>query len=45
MDAVESILRKMEAEQIKPTKQMLDRLFNWEENKKPLILEKKQHKF
>lgn len=45
MDAVESILRKMEAEQTKPTKQMLDRLFNWKENKKPLILEKKQNNF
>lgn len=45
MDAVESILRKMEAEQTKPTKQMLDRLFNWEENKRPLILEKKQNNF
>jgi len=45
MDAVESILRKMEAEQTKPTKQMLDRLFNWEEKKKPLILEKKQNNF
>lgn len=43
MDAVESILRKMETEQTKPTKQMLDRLFNWEETKMPLILEKKQN--
>ena len=41
MDAVENIIRKMEEEQLKPTKEILESLFNWEENKKPLILEKK----
>ncbi len=41
MDAVEAILRKIEQEQTKPTKEMLDRLFKGKPSDRPLRVEKK----
>lgn len=41
MDAVEAILRRIETEQLKPTKTMLESLFHYPKNDKPLIVERK----
>ena len=41
MDGVEAILRRIEAEQTKPTKELLDRLFNQQEEKQPKFVERK----
>ena len=41
MDGVEAILRRIETEQTKPTKDMLDRLFNQQEEEPPRFVERK----
>ena len=41
MDAVEAILRRIETEQTKPTKKMLDRLFDQQEEQQPKFVERK----
>jgi|GEM_PF-760577 len=41
MDAVEAILRRMETEQLKPTRELLERLFQPQKNDKPLLVERK----
>ena len=41
MDAVEAILRRIETEQTKPTKKLLDRLFNQQEEEQPKFVERK----
>ncbi|WP_339700761.1 BfmA/BtgA family mobilization protein [uncultured Marixanthomonas sp.] len=41
MDAVVAILRQIEREQTKPTKEMLDRLFEKQSESKPMYREKK----
>lgn len=40
MDAVEAILRRIEAEQLKPTREMLERLFQVQKDEKPLLVER-----
>ena len=45
MDAVEAILRKIETEQTKPTKEMLERLFKGDTNKNPRFVERKNTVF
>jgi len=42
MDAVEAILRRIETEQLKPTKNMLESLFQPQKNDKPLLVERKK---
>ncbi|HCQ78067.1 MAG TPA: hypothetical protein DIV44_14760 [Leeuwenhoekiella sp.] len=41
MDGVEAILRRIETEQTKPTKALLDRLFNQQEEEQPKFVERK----
>lgn len=41
MDGVEAILRRIETEQTKPTKELLDRLFNQKEEEQPKFVERK----
>ena len=41
MDGVEAILRRIETEQTKPTKALLDRLFNKQEEEQPKFVERK----
>ena len=41
MDGVEAILRRIETEQTKPTKALLDQLFNQQEEKQPKLVERK----
>ncbi len=41
MDAVEAILRRMETEQLKPSRELLERLFQPQKNDKPLLVERK----
>ncbi|MAO45310.1 MULTISPECIES: BfmA/BtgA family mobilization protein [Leeuwenhoekiella] len=41
MDGVEAILRRIENEQTKPTKELLDRLFNQQEEEQPKFVERK----
>ncbi|PHR86273.1 MAG: hypothetical protein COA80_19800 [Leeuwenhoekiella sp.] len=41
MDAVEAILRRMETEQLKPSRELLERLFQPQKNDKPLLVERR----
>ena len=41
MDGVEAILRRIETEQTKPTKELLDRLFSHKEEEQPKFVERK----
>ena len=41
MDGVEAILRRIETQQTKPTKVLLDRLFNYKEEEQPKFVERK----
>ena len=41
MDGVEALLRRIETEQTKPTKALLDRLFNQQEEEQPKFVERK----
>ena len=40
MDAVEAILRRMETEQLKPSRELLERLFQPQKKEKPLLVER-----